>query len=98
MAPFLMTSGSALCISTIVSGWPRSSRSLATACITGERVQIHQIIMNLGTNAGYAMGASGGTLSVDIDVVTIGDVATAPSADLGAGRMCGSPSATPGQE
>lgn len=36
-----------------------------------ESTQIHQIIMNLGTNAAHAMRESGGTLSVAVDTVTI---------------------------
>ena len=31
--------------------------------------QIHQVLMNLGTNAGHAMRAKGGTLSVELSVI-----------------------------
>ncbi len=35
--------------------------------------QIHQIVMNLGTNAGYAMSHHGGLLSFEIDRIDVGD-------------------------
>ena len=54
--------------------------------VSADTGQIHQILMNLGTNAGHAMGATGGVLSVDVDRITIGDVITAPSADLQPGQ------------
>ena len=47
--------------------------------------QIHQVIMNLGTNAAHAMGGRGGLLRITLDCVTIGDPLAAPSADLRAG-------------
>jgi PAS domain S-box-containing protein len=46
--------------------------------IFGDPIQVHQILMNLCTNAGHAMGASGGTLAVsltDIEVTPIDAVA-----------------------
>ena len=47
-----------------------------------DATQVHQIIMNLGTNAAHAMREHGGTLSVHLDRVEITDVAAAPAADL----------------
>jgi signal transduction histidine kinase len=47
--------------------------------------QIHQVIMNLGTNASHAMRQHGGTLSVDVTRVVIADPVAGPSADLGSG-------------
>jgi len=47
--------------------------------------QIHQVIMNLGTNAAHAMGERGGVLRIGLDLVTVGESPSAPSADLGAG-------------
>jgi CheY-like chemotaxis protein len=47
--------------------------------------QIHQVIMNLGTNAAHAMGGRGGLLRITLDCVTVGDPLAAPSADLRAG-------------
>lgn len=37
--------------------------------ILGDPTQIHQVIVNLGTNAGYAMRCTGGALDVDISSV-----------------------------
>jgi len=47
--------------------------------------QIHQVIMNLGTNAAHAMGERGGVLRIGLDLVTVGESPSASSADLGAG-------------
>jgi len=44
--------------------------------------QIHQVIMNLGTNAAYAMQAEGGTLSVALDTVAIDDRASTLGGEL----------------
>ena len=48
--------------------------------VEADATQIHQIVMNLGTNAGHAMGERG-TLAIDLDHVTIksGEV---PAIDL----------------
>jgi signal transduction histidine kinase len=45
--------------------------------IMGNPTQIHQIIMNLGTNAAYAMGPDGGTLTVRLIDVPLDDPAAA---------------------
>ena len=54
--------------------------------VLADASQIHQVIMNLGTNAAHAMGERGGVLRVSLDRVTIGEPLAAPSADLGAGE------------
>jgi signal transduction histidine kinase len=41
--------------------------------IRGDASQMHQIIMNLGTNAAYAMRADPGVLDIEIDSVEIAD-------------------------
>ena len=41
------------------------------ALILGNTTQIHQIIMNLGTNAKHALGENGGVLAVEIDQIEI---------------------------
>jgi signal transduction histidine kinase len=43
--------------------------------------QLHQVLMNLGTNAAHAM-ANGGLLTVAVSRVCIDDLAAAPSVDL----------------
>lgn len=50
--------------------------------VSADATQIHQVMMNLATNAGYAMRERGGTLSVAIDAITVADEATAPAAEL----------------
>ena len=49
--------------------------------VSADATQIHQIVMNLGTNAGYAMGENGGVLSIELDRVTINEAAI-PSSQL----------------
>jgi PAS domain S-box-containing protein len=43
----------------------------STATIMGNATQIHQMIMNLCTNAGYAMEANGGTLNLVLDEFSV---------------------------
>ena len=49
--------------------------------ISADASQIHQVIMNLGTNAAHAMEHRGGTLTMEVDRVSV-DAANAPSPDL----------------
>ena len=42
-------------------------------CVMGDEVQIHQIIMNLCTNAAQAMETKGGKLTIGVGTVTLGD-------------------------
>ncbi|HKS06801.1 MAG TPA: ATP-binding protein [Gemmatimonadaceae bacterium] len=53
--------------------------------VLADSTQIHQVVLNLGTNAIHAMKDRGGVLTMSIDTVTIDDPASAPSADLRAG-------------
>jgi two-component system cell cycle sensor histidine kinase/response regulator CckA len=48
--------------------------------------QIHQVLLNLGTNASHAMAAKGGTLVVRLESVILGDPGPAPVLVLASGR------------
>ena len=39
--------------------------------VLADPTQLHQVFMNLGTNAGYAMGSQGGTLDVRIELTRV---------------------------
>jgi len=56
------------------------------AVIWGEPTQLHQIIMNLCTNASYAMRESGGVLSVDMEEVVLNASELFHADDLPPGR------------
>lgn len=43
--------------------------------VMADPTQLHQVMMNLGTNAGYAMGQSGGKLTVELNEVTLDSAA-----------------------
>ena len=45
----------------------------SSAAVLGNATQIHQMTMNLCTNAGYEMKETGGTLDITLDEVTVGD-------------------------
>ncbi len=51
----------------------------------GDPGQIHQVLMNLGTNAGQAMKGKGGTLTIRLDRETIGSDAATDAIPLGPG-------------
>ena len=53
--------------------------------IYADATQIHQIVMNLGTNARHAMADAGGVMTVAVDHVTLGEHDTPPSLDLNPG-------------
>ena len=63
----------------------RSRLQAGNAAILGDAVQIHQLLMNLGTNAAHAMPQTG-TLTVSLEIVdahqarraTVGAIATGP--------------------
>ena len=46
--------------------------------ILGDATEIHQIVINLCTNASYAMKASGGVLEIGISALTLDEVAVSP--------------------
>jgi PAS domain S-box-containing protein len=48
--------------------------------------QIHQVLLNLGTNASHAMAAKGGSLLVRLESVSLGDPGPAPVVVLASGR------------
>ena len=48
--------------------------------------QIHQVMMNLGTNAGYAMGEKGGMLTVRLDQIELDAAMACNYADLHPGH------------
>jgi signal transduction histidine kinase len=50
----------------------RTKIDIDDALILGNATQIHQIIMNLGTNAKHALGENGGVLAVEINRIEIG--------------------------
>ncbi len=50
--------------------------------VLADGTQLHQVMMNLGTNAGYAMREAGGALQVAVDLIEVGDIAHAPSPEL----------------
>ena len=55
-------------------------------CVMGDEVQIHQIILNLCTNAAHAMEAKGGKLTIGVDAVTLGDGKSVALANLPPGK------------
>ena len=52
------------------------------ALVRGDPTQIHQILMNLCTNAGQAMQEKGGVLGVSLDNLELGSGSTLPHFDL----------------
>lgn len=60
----------------------------SSACVLGDPGQLHRIIVNLCTNAAYAMGDRPGTLTVNLEETQVDDK-DPPSADSPApGRYC----------
>ena len=57
-----------------------------TGKVMADPVQIHQILMNLCTNAAQAMEESGGVLSIALDVVDFDDLAAKRYLDLAPGQ------------
>ena len=55
------------------------------SAIMADPTQIHQIVMNLGTNASYAMGDKGGLLEIRLDDVQFGKKDAAKHHELGPG-------------
>jgi CheY-like chemotaxis protein len=62
-----------------------------TEMVLGNPTEMHQVLMNLCTNAAQAMGVNPGTLTVTLSTVTLDDAAAAPYEDIDAGnyvRLC----------
>lgn len=55
------------------------------ALVNGDAIQIHQVVMNLCTNAGHAMGKNGGVLEVTLEDVEVDADFAAAHADLSPG-------------
>jgi len=53
--------------------------------IEADATQLHQVLMNLCTNAAHAMRAEGGILEVRVGRVDVASAATSPHAELGPG-------------
>ncbi len=53
--------------------------------VNADPTQIHQVIMNLCTNAGHAMQEDGGVLEVSLDNVELDDLSVSKHLDLNAG-------------
>ncbi|MGM0453764.1 MAG: PAS domain-containing hybrid sensor histidine kinase/response regulator [Thermodesulfobacteriota bacterium] len=56
-----------------------------TGPIMADTGQIHQVLMNLCTNAGQSMNEGGGTLTVGLDTVKIGPADISPDFDISPG-------------
>ena len=58
---------------------------LHPATVLADPIQMHQVLMNLCTNAGHAMREHGGTLSISLDAVHLDADFTGPYAELSIG-------------
>ena len=63
----------------------RDTLTAEDAVTLSDATEIHQVLMNLGTNAAYAMREAGGILTVGLDAVDIGAEAAARVPGLKAG-------------
>ncbi len=61
------------------------SRIQSDALVLASATQVHQVLMNLCTNAAHAMEKEGGVLSVDIRDFVVRDTAEIPGIDLNPG-------------
>ena len=64
----------------------RSSFDAQLPAISGDASQLFHVVMNLGTNAIHALTPGGGTLTVSVESLELGDTATRLSVDLDAGQ------------
>jgi len=64
----------------------KQNLNAADAVIMADPVQLHQVLINLCTNAGQAMEESGGTLEVVLRTVNVGEDLIEPMPDLKPGR------------
>lgn len=63
----------------------RTSISPDIGLVLGDESQLHQVILNLCTNAAYSMRDGGGTLSVDLDALHLGFDKLPPDSGLSVG-------------
>lgn len=61
-------------------------RSDSRATVLADPIQIHQVFMNLCTNAGHAMKESGGTLTISLEDVTLDSQFTSDHPELRPGE------------
>lgn len=50
----------------------RTHAEVEACSVTGDRGQLHQVVLNLATNAADAIGEDGGVLEVSVDIVVLG--------------------------
>jgi len=63
----------------------RSNLAVESGVVQADQTQIHQVLMNLGANAAYAMRDKGGLLEVTLERVHLDEAAAAGQAELGPG-------------
>lgn len=66
----------------------REVLSFDTARVSADPTQIHQVLMNLCTNAAYAMRNTGGVLELGLERIRIDDQLSSRPADLQPGPYC----------
>lgn len=64
----------------------RTEMPAEALAVAADATQIHQVIMNLGTNAAHAMSDHGGVFSLRLEPVTVDAGLAHTAADLGEGR------------
>jgi PAS domain S-box-containing protein len=64
----------------------RSSYSDDLPNVSADATQIHQVVMNLGTNAAHAMGGKGGLLKVEVDHLMVDEDLASTCTDLREGH------------
>jgi signal transduction histidine kinase len=64
----------------------RTDLKAGRAAVLGDSVQVHQLLMNLGTNAAHAMTQSGSRLTVSLDVAELAQPRQARVGTVGVGR------------
>ncbi|MFO7749561.1 MAG: PAS domain S-box protein [Desulfobacteraceae bacterium] len=72
--------------STLPSTIGIEEKIVSPAYVMADATQIHQVIMNLCTNAYHAMGAAGGTLTAELHETEIEDKKSAPDPSMIGGR------------
>ncbi len=82
----IIKEGLKLLRSSIPSTIETQENIVSKAKIMADPTQMHQIIMNLSTNAYHAMRLSGGVLSVDLCNIDIWDKSLVPDSNMAPGR------------